>query len=321
MLNELKFVNRAVMPTASAPIEYSSLYLYPGTVRATNGAYSMGADLNLDLNCVVNGKALVNAVAACDGKSDLHFVKNPGSLTISAGGFTTNLPCLKGLPCVPEPPIGSPVDLDLAGFFKALKTCLPFSRGVVNGGSPALPYMWLSDRHVITSDNRVLIKYDWGKPGLIKPVPIPALMAKQIVSLKKPPNSIFINAGWFVCDYDIGWLACKLPDIAPYKWDHLTNPLENPIKLPKSFFENLEALKPMVIKQGLVYIKNGVVSTSPLSTATSFQADYLNKVSCMVNLHSLLLLKRLNCDVDFKECGLLQFKGENIEGVIKTVVL
>ncbi len=312
MLKTLKFVQGAVSRKDFIPA-LTHFRIENGTVRSYNGMLSLCSPIALDIDCSPKAEPLVKAIGHCDETVSLSLTPT-GRLSVRSGSFRALIDCVQEeTPHVM--PEGEVINFDGETLLKALKTIYPFigndaSRPWANG-------ILLKNQSAFATNNVMLVEYWVGATFPIE-CNIPKACIKEMLRIGEPPSHAQADANSITFHYgEDTWIRSQLFST---EWPDLSKVLDNPsTQLPVDplLFEGLDKLKSFVDKQGHIYVKNGVMTTS-----TDAQEGAEFNIETMVNdgiynIEMMQLLKDVALSIDWtlypKPC---MFQGERLRGAI-----
>lgn len=313
ILDTMRFVQGAVSNKDMIP-EMKHFVIQDGEIRSFNGVLALSSPIDFAVNCAPKAVPLVQAIRNCEDITTLG-ITDGGRLRVRSGPFRAFIECvsMEGLPH--QKPQGEMVPIDGNVLMNAINTLQPFvgndaSRPFTNG-------ILFSGQSAFATNNVVLVEYWIGVP-LPFTINVPMAAVKEMVRIKQPPISIQLCEHSVTFHYEDGrWIRSQL---LTTQWPEFTKILEvpsAPVGVPENLFDGLEALKPFLEKQGLVYFRDGLLHTSISDTdGASYEVPGLAQEGCY-KLAMLSLLKNVAKTIDFssypKPCI---FYGDRLRGAI-----
>lgn len=295
ILDTLRFVQGAVSTKDLIP-EMKHFVIEKGAIRAFNGILALSSPIDFELDCAPKAVSLVQAIRNCSEVTTLGMTET-GKLRIRSGPFRAFIECvdIEGLPH--QQPDGQVIDINGQELVDAFKTISPFigndaSRPFVNG-------ILLRDQSAFATNNVCLVEY-WIGSQFPFTVNIPTQAIKEILRIGTPPIKAQVSTHSITFHYPDGkWIRSQLLET---NWPDLRKILDVPhkaVKVPDSLYPGLEAIKPFLDKNGLVYFRDGFLHTSAVDDiGAKFEVPGLAQ-NGVYKLVMLSLLKDVAIHADF----------------------
>lgn len=312
MLKELKFVQGAVSKKDFIPA-LTHFRIENGTVRSYNGMLSLCSPIALDINCSPKAEPLVKAISHCDETVSLSLTPT-GRLSVKAGSFKALIDCVQEeTPHVM--PEGERIDFDGTVLLKAFKAIYPFigsdaSRPWANG-------ILLKDQSAFATNNVTLVEY-WVGANFPIECNIPRACVKEMIRIGEAPLYAQADANSITFHYGPNcWIRTQLFST---EWPDLSKVLNQDSKqvaIDPLLFEGLEKLKSFVDKQGHIFVKQGLISTS-MDSGVGAEFDIVSMQNeGIYNIEMMMLLKDVATMIDWttypRPC---MFQGDRLRGAI-----
>lgn len=312
MLRELKFVMGAVAKKDFIPA-MSHFAIEGGRVRSFNGTLALCSPIPFDIDCTPKADTLIRAISNCTDTVTLSMTP-AGKLRVQSGKFKAFVDCVHDQTPHVEPE-GERVDFDGAALLQAFKTVASFigddaSRPWTNG-------VLLRGQSAFATNNVMLVEY-WVGAAFPIVVNVPRAAIKEMIRINEAPTYAQVTANSLTFHYSDGrWVRTQLFSA---EWPDLSKVLDracNATPIDERIFEAVDTIKPFADKMGRVFIKNGVLSTSPeLSEGAVYEVPEL-EFEGVYSIEMVKLLKGVAKQIDFTAYpNPCIFYGDKIRGAI-----
>lgn len=257
MLDSLRFVQGAVARKDFVHA-LTHFQIKDGFVKGYNGALTLCAPIDLDLDVTPKASTFTRAILTC--KDVIQITQtNAGRLSIKSGKFRALVDCTDEAFPVTEPE-GDSLDFPTGGVLKALKALLPFV--AKDASRPWACGILLRDQSAHATNNSVLIEY-WLGYRFPLALNIPKDAVTEMLRIGEEPLRMQCteNSVTFFYSGD-RWLKTQLYSL---EWPDLNkvfnDPATNLVAIPEGLWESLEDLQPFVDKLRRIYVTDGKLST------------------------------------------------------------
>lgn len=277
MLDILKFVQGAVAKKDLVP-ELTHFLIKEGTIKGFNGAMTISSPIPLELEAAPRAIPFIKAIQSC--KETVAISKTPtGRLSIKSGKFRALVECIEDKAFPETSPEGTRIELTKP-IIPILKELLPFVG--VDASRPWSNGVLLRNNSAFVTNNIVVIERWLGYDFPVE-CNIPSYAIKELVRIKEEPVALQIAQGSITFLYSSDkWIKCQayatnFPDM-----EKILNRQCNPVALPESLFEALEAIAPFADELDRVWFKEGSITTTLQDGAAgaSSEVDGLSAEGC-----------------------------------------
>lgn len=311
----LKFAQGAVSKKDFVP-ELTHFQLSGRRVTGYNGAMSLSAPIELDLDCCPKAEPFVNAVRACQDTAQLSMTPG-GKLSIRSGKFKAHVECLPIDTFPVVQPEGLAVELG-GGVLTALKVLYDFTAD--DASRPWAAGVLLDGESAFATNNVILVEC-WLGYHFPYRVNVPRTTIREMLRIGEEPVGMQLTADSVTFHYsDARWLRSQLnstewPDIRALLNRAPGDPAQVP-EVPDGLFEALDTLAPFVSDLGQLFISAGVVATTA-DADVGAMVEVPGMPICSFNHKMLSMLEGVAQRADFAAWpNPVAFYGNRVRGFI-----
>lgn len=240
MLDNLKFVQRAIGGTKALDPELRHYRISSGRITAFNGRLALSAPVDLDMEAFPNADMFFKAISACKDSVAIHITETK-RLAIRSGRFKAFVPCLDdvGYAAGPEGEVFDVPD----NFIKAIETIYPFVSE--DASRPWSMGALLKEGSILATNNVTLVQYWLGHS--FPPTNLPRFTLAELLRVKEAPEKIQISdhSATFHYSGDRWFRTQLMPPEWPFdKVETLLGVDVNMKPLPDGFADAVETLTP-----------------------------------------------------------------------------
>jgi hypothetical protein len=314
MLDSLRFVQGAVARKDFVHA-LTHFQIRGGFVKGYNGALTLCAPIDLDLDVTPKASTFTRAILTC--KDVIQITQtNAGRLSIKSGKFRALVDCTAEEFPVTNPE-GDAIDFPTGGVLKALKALLPFI--AKDASRPWACGILLRDHSAFATNNSVLIEYWLGYRFPIA-INIPKGAIEEMIRIGEEPVRMQCTDNSVTFFYSGNrWLKTQLYSL---EWPDLQKVFNDPtarlVPVPDGLWDALEDLKPFVDKLRRVYLRDNHVSTDREDLNGALMEVPGLVGSGIYNVDYLLELQGIAKTIDFhwRDGKGIFFFGDGIRGAM-----
>lgn len=314
LLDSLKFVQGAVATKDYVPA-LTHFRIGNKKIQGYNGMLSLTCPISLNLHAQPKASTFAKAIQSCTVDPEIKLLSN-GKLSVKAGSFKANIPCLaEEFPeMAPTGKVVRMVDgMPILPQLKALEQFIsedasrPWSRGIlIRNGS------------AFATNNVIVVEQFLGYNFPVKEINIPHATINELLRIKIEPEIIQLDEKSVTFFFD-GDETRMTSQVYTSEWPNveaILNIPENSQPPPRGFWDALSTVAPFVDELRRVYLRDGLVTTSPEVEHADASVEVKGLVAnACFNVDYLLSLKTICFQIDFgtypKPC---LFFGETKEG-------
>jgi hypothetical protein len=314
MLDSLRFVQGAVARKDFVNA-LTHFEIKGGFVKGFNGAMTLCAPIDLDLEVTPKASTFTRAILTCKDAISITQT-NAGRLSIKSGKFRALVDCTDEYFPVTIPE-GDEIAFPTGGVLKVLKALEPFI--AKDASRPWACGILLMDHSAYATNNSVLIEHWLGYKFPI-PLNIPKDAIAEMLRIGEEPSRMQCTENSVTFFYSNNrWLKTQLYSI---KWPDLGKVLNEPttqlVPVTEGLWEALESLYPFVDKLRRIYVRDGWLSTDRNDDNGALVELPGLVGSGIYNVDFLLELKGIAEQIDFfwRDGKGIYFFGDHVRGAM-----
>lgn len=313
MLDALRFVQGAVARKDFVP-ELKHFIIKDGYVRAFNGVLALSSPIDLDLACAPVAQRMIKAIQGCSDVVALALT-DTGRLRVQSGPFKVFVPCVDVDQYPDIKPTGEMVTVPGVQLYEAVQALSPFvgddasrpwTNGILFHGMSAF------------ATNNVCLAQHWLGVPMPRTINVPMAAITEVLRVGQPPNAMQVDDNSVTFHYPDGrWIRSSLYETSWPEVEQILAAPCDPQPIPEGFFDALEAIKPFLEQDGLVYLGEDNIRTMDTELdGTIYEVPGLQVRG--VYLHRMLkLLGEVATHADFTLYPApVMFRGGNLRGAI-----